>query len=208
MSSLRHSDVRWPDPELSIGRQHGTVKGKIRCWEARGPAREAFEQVAPEIIKCLNSVLVPPPTNHIIFYDIYMIGKTQATARPYIMFSSESLKARKSAVAAIKESKIIDRCLPVIYIGDWRHPPWFRTMLTDTGLGDSGSQSSISAHLGENSHSPIGGFSPVESLAGGMARLSSWWLNLIGFFSPPGDGYQRVFYQCVGFSTPPHLDQY
>jgi hypothetical protein len=57
-----------------------------------------------------------------------MIGKAQATAKPYIMFSCKHLESRKAAVATIRESKILDQCPSGIRIGDWDYPPHLKNL--------------------------------------------------------------------------------
>lgn len=56
-------------------------------------------------------------------FNIFMIGRTQATAKPYIMFSCKHRKSREKAVAVIKESRILDQCPPGINVSDWDYPP-------------------------------------------------------------------------------------
>lgn len=61
-------------------------------------------------------------------FDMFMIGKAQTTARPYIMFSCKHRKSRKAAAAAIKESNILEQCPPGIGIGDWDYPPHLKNL--------------------------------------------------------------------------------
>lgn len=60
-------------------------------------------------------------------FDIFMIGRAQATARPYIMFSCKHRKSREKAVAVIKESNILDQ-YPGINISDWDYPPHLKNL--------------------------------------------------------------------------------
>jgi hypothetical protein len=98
-------------------------KGRLHCWDATGPARDSFEQVKQQIIDYLNGARIQVPSSSMIMVDIFMIGKDQARAKPYIMFSCRHRESRKAAVAAIKESNILDQCPPGILLGDWDYPP-------------------------------------------------------------------------------------
>jgi hypothetical protein len=122
--------ARWPEPELSTERYRGIKKGKNYYWDTRGPAREAFEKLKGQIKDHLNSAGIPVPSSSFIQFDMFMIGKTQATANPYIMFSCKHLESRKAAVAVIKDSKILDQCPPGIRIGDWDYPPHLKNLRT------------------------------------------------------------------------------
>ncbi|KAJ5404357.1 hypothetical protein N7509_004228 [Penicillium cosmopolitanum] len=123
MSLFSTPQVRWSEPELSIDSYRGMKKGKLHCWDATGPARDAFEQVRQQIIDRLNGARIQVPSSSMIMVDVFMIGKDQARSRPYIMFSCRHRESRKAAVAAIKESNILDQCPPGMLLGDWDYPP-------------------------------------------------------------------------------------
>ncbi|RHZ61819.1 uncharacterized protein CDV56_108075 [Aspergillus thermomutatus] len=128
LSLLQRHKPRWPDPELSIGKFLGNMKGKYNCWEAQGPAREAFKQVEPEIKALLETSCGPVPSSSFILFDIFMIGETQSTAVPYIMFSCKRRKYRKSAVTVVEQSDILQECPPGIHLGDWDYPPHLKDL--------------------------------------------------------------------------------
>ncbi|GAM35746.1 hypothetical protein TCE0_017f04308 [Talaromyces pinophilus] len=120
--------ARWPEPELSTERYRGIKKGKLHCWDATGPARDAFEAIKQHISGHLDSAGIKVPSSSIIMFDIFMIGKSQTTARPYIMFSCKHRESRKAAVIAIKESNILNQCPPGIGVGDWDYPPHLKNL--------------------------------------------------------------------------------
>lgn len=122
------SQARWPEPELSTARYRGIKKGKLHCWDATGPARDAFEKIQEQIRAHLNREGIQVPSSSIIMFDIFMIGRAQATARPCIMFSCKHRQSREKAVAVIKESNILDQCPLGIKIGDWDYPPHLKNL--------------------------------------------------------------------------------
>ncbi|KAJ5999839.1 hypothetical protein N7481_000248 [Penicillium waksmanii] len=132
--------ARWSEPELSIDSYRGIKKGKLHCWDATGPARDAFEQIRQQVIDRLNGARIQVPSSSMIMVDIFMIGKDQARARPYIMFSCRHRESRKAAVAAIKESDILDQCPPGMLLGDWDYPPH---LINVRPLASSGVKSNI-----------------------------------------------------------------
>jgi hypothetical protein len=119
---------RWLNPELSVGKHLGVKKRKYHYWEAEGPAREAFEQIKPQITAVLESTCAPVPGSRFISFNIFMIGETPETAVPNIMFSCEHPNPRKIAMNLIKESKILDQCLSGICLGQWNYPPHLKNL--------------------------------------------------------------------------------
>jgi hypothetical protein len=69
-SLFRVRTPQWLDPELSIGRFLGNMEGKYKCWEAERPAKEAFEQVKPEIKPLSEESSVEVPSSTFILFDI------------------------------------------------------------------------------------------------------------------------------------------
>lgn len=57
-----------------------------------------------------------------------MISKSQATARPYIIFSCKHRESRKAAVTALRESNILEQYPPGIGISDWDYPPHLKNL--------------------------------------------------------------------------------
>ncbi|KAJ6091904.1 hypothetical protein N7467_003873 [Penicillium canescens] len=127
-SLFQKPKTRWSDPEGSIGRFRGIKKGKFNCWEAEGSAKEVFERIQPHIAELLESACGPVPSSSFLVFDIFMIGETQETALPYIMFSCKRREPRKIAVAAMKKSNILDQCPPGIRFGEWDYPPYLKDL--------------------------------------------------------------------------------
>ncbi|KAL4967034.1 uncharacterized protein BDV14DRAFT_170484 [Aspergillus stella-maris] len=128
----------WADPELSIGTFCGAANGKLRYWEAQGPAQEAYGRICTNIQDILNGSCGPVRCSSAIVYDIYMIGRAPATAVPHIMFSCKQRKSRKQAVSAVRASGILNGC-PGFELGHWEYPPHIANirLLADTSDGDS-----------------------------------------------------------------------
>ncbi|KAK3367853.1 hypothetical protein B0H63DRAFT_515602 [Podospora didyma] len=95
----------WPSPELSVGRYIGKV-GKVSCWEAKGPARTAFNEVAPEIKKYLDRSV--EPISSWVTWSMYMFGKAPKNANPTIVFCCDVVAHRKQVRKVIKESGLLD----------------------------------------------------------------------------------------------------
>jgi len=95
----------WPDPQLSTGRLICKV-GKISCWEAQGPARDAFSEIAPKIKIYLDRSV--DPISSWVTWSIYMCGKTQQSASPTILFCCEVAAHRKEVRKVIVESGLLD----------------------------------------------------------------------------------------------------
>lgn len=103
-------------------------KGKLHCWEAEGPAKQVFEELRPQITSLLEIECGPVPSSSFVLFDIFMIGETKATTLPHIMFSCKRREPRKAAVAAIRQSNILDQYPPGIYLGDWDYPPYLKDL--------------------------------------------------------------------------------
>ena len=102
--TARGSDA-WPNPELSIGRFISKY-GKVFCWETKGPAREAFDDVAPKIKDYLEKSV--EPISRWVTWSIYMFGKTPNTASPTIMFCCEVTAHRKEVRNMVRESGLLN----------------------------------------------------------------------------------------------------
>ncbi|KAJ0423241.1 hypothetical protein BJY00DRAFT_59245 [Aspergillus carlsbadensis] len=113
----------WPNPEASIGKFYGTIKGKYKYWEAVGPAQEAYREVCDTLQDVLNSSCDPVRCSSVVNYDIYMIGRTSMTAVPHIMFSCKQPESRKQAMAAVRKSGILIQHAPGMDLGHWVCPP-------------------------------------------------------------------------------------
>jgi hypothetical protein len=104
LGKLRRRKTVWPDAHLSVGR-HLKRLGNKGCWEAIGPAREAFLSVAGEIKTYLDQNIDPLPCW--VTWSIYMVGNKADAATPTIIFCSESEKIRREIKKIIDESDIL-----------------------------------------------------------------------------------------------------
>jgi peptide-N4-(N-acetyl-beta-glucosaminyl)asparagine amidase len=100
----RGSDA-WPNPELSIGRFISKY-GKVSCWETKGPAREAFDDVAPKIKDYLERSV--EPISRWVTWSIYMFGKAPNNASPTIVFCCEVAAHRKEVRNMVRESGLLN----------------------------------------------------------------------------------------------------
>ncbi|KAI9772500.1 MAG: peptide-N4-(N-acetyl-beta- glucosaminyl)asparagine amidase [Geoglossum simile] len=115
-------EPRWPDPKESIGDFIKLIDGKNNCWQAKGRAREAFEDLAVDIKTHLDNNVDSIPGSDWVTWSIYMIGKTQQRAAPVVMFFCEKPRPRREAQEAIKRSGILER-YPGIKSGNAALPP-------------------------------------------------------------------------------------
>lgn len=125
----RESSSCWVDPQLSIGRHLGKY-GKEAIWEARGPARDAFNSLAPKIKEYLENSSEPIARR--VTWSIYMVGRTESTASPVVMFCCEILELRRDIRNIIKNSGILGE-FPGIKTGHMRTPPDFTHLVPLTG---------------------------------------------------------------------------
>jgi hypothetical protein len=112
---------KWPDPDASVGKFCG-MKGRFSCWEAKGPAQEAFSSLSKEIATLLERTCGPVPASSHVIYDIFMVGEIPGTAIPQVMFSCRKSGPRKEAMETLKKSGILGN-YPGIESGHWQFPP-------------------------------------------------------------------------------------
>ncbi|KAJ4387143.1 Protein png1 [Gnomoniopsis smithogilvyi] len=119
--SEQSSSSTWPNPQLSIGLFIDTV-GRDSIWEAIGPARNAFEILAPAIKAYLE--VSTEPISCWITWSVYMLGRAVNTACPTILFCGENLKHRQDIRKAVKNSGLLSR-YPGFKTGHMAMPPDF-----------------------------------------------------------------------------------
>ncbi|KAI1744574.1 hypothetical protein F4680DRAFT_405339 [Xylaria scruposa] len=95
----------WPYAASSTGPYRGLLAQKYPCWDAHGPAREAFfTEIADKIKSCLEQCL--PESNSFIGYTLFMVGKSPDKTKPYIMVSDDKQR-RKAAFKLIRVQKFM-----------------------------------------------------------------------------------------------------
>lgn len=95
----------WLNPQLSTGRLICKI-GRISCWEAKGPAKDAFNEIAPRIKNYLDRSV--DPITSWVTWSIYMLGKAEKSASPTILFCCEVAAHRKEVRRIIVESGLLD----------------------------------------------------------------------------------------------------
>lgn len=121
----------WLNPEDSIGRYIGKAKWD-HIWEAIGPARDAFNTVAPKIKDYLESAVEPISSR--VTWSMYMIGKSASLASPSIIFCCDVLQHRREVRNTIKDSGILND-YPGIKTGHLPRPPDFDQLVPLGGGG-------------------------------------------------------------------------
>lgn len=115
----------WPDPKRSIGINWCSM-GKNSCWEAVGPAQETVGSILCKIKDILESqheyLNEGVCVRRVLLFDLYMIGRTEAQARPTIVFSCENKIQRQRAMKVVRESAILDGH-PGVRLGESSRPP-------------------------------------------------------------------------------------
>ncbi|KAF5599216.1 hypothetical protein FPANT_3604 [Fusarium pseudoanthophilum] len=113
---LRLKEDKWDNPEDSIGTFIGYLRGgRYSCWEAAGPARQAFRELSPDIKDFLETSSIPP--TEIVSWSMYMIGHNERNAAPKLLICSTDAKTRKNIRQLIKDSNIMGK-YPGIGLGD------------------------------------------------------------------------------------------
>ncbi|OBS19851.1 hypothetical protein FPOA_11576 [Fusarium poae] len=166
--------LAWPEPELSTGRYIGEV-GKDLCWVAKGPARDAFEILAPKIKAYLERSV--EPVSSWVTWSIYMLGKSEKSASPTILFCCDVVAHRKQVRSAIKDSGILNE-FPGIKTAHMPRPPDFDQLvqLADDNIYHR----PVLASLGSNlcgmplfvEQSKDNGTCYKQATVGGIIRLS------------------------------------
>jgi peptide-N4-(N-acetyl-beta-glucosaminyl)asparagine amidase len=109
---------------MSIGDYIGVLQGKDKCWKAVGPARQAFEELAPKIKLHLDNHIDEVPGSSWVTWSKYMIGSSASSAKPTIMFFCEERQPRVAVWHAIKKSDILQK-YPGMRSGHIDSPPEF-----------------------------------------------------------------------------------
>ncbi|KAK3314589.1 hypothetical protein B0H66DRAFT_315761 [Apodospora peruviana] len=104
---LRKPKCFWLNPEESIGERLGEIQsGKYTCWKPVGHARDVWNTIRPKIKEYLDNFCTSGSSLAIL--EMYMIGKTEATAAPMILICSPDKMTRKQIRKMIKENGFLD----------------------------------------------------------------------------------------------------
>jgi len=113
----------WPNPEASLGQARGAIgKSKFFYWDAVGPARVAYNELAPGIRRLLEERQRPIPNSDFVWFSIYMVGEEPTSAVPQILFASNDKCHRKESMNLVKASNLLDR-FPGMQVGHWVEAP-------------------------------------------------------------------------------------
>nr|KAK5440177.1 hypothetical protein LTR18_008114 [Exophiala xenobiotica] len=119
----RQQHASWRDPAESTG-EFLKVVHDVKYWEAKGPARVAFEKLTPDIISHLEQYLDSLPRSSWVTFSVYMVGDDPETTQPVIMFSCDQTGPRREAQRLIDESGLLEG-FPGMRSGTAAVPPDF-----------------------------------------------------------------------------------
>ncbi|KAF2472350.1 uncharacterized protein BDR25DRAFT_392808 [Lindgomyces ingoldianus] len=118
----------------------GLVHNKDYWWEAVGPAKQEFQDLAKDITKLLDDYCSGLDSGW-LWFGVYMIGSTEEKAVPTIMFHCQEEGPRKMAMEAIKRSQILKKH-PGFKAGHKAFPPGIDKLIQPA----TDSKSSTSPH--------------------------------------------------------------
>jgi hypothetical protein len=100
-----------PDSEASIGKAFNLKSlGAMKCWDIKGPARDMWDRIEPEIRKilarCDEDLVAQESIPLPMLVGMYMIGKDEQNAAPTILFSCQSRALRRKAMKFVKRSNL------------------------------------------------------------------------------------------------------
>ena len=125
LGHLRRNRSPWPKPERSAG-DFLQMIGRNSCWDAQGPAREAFIPIAAEINEHLRKFSDAVPST--VTWSVCMIGRRKDLSRPVVVFVSVSSKDRKKIRACVEESGLLEK-YPGFTTMDSNRPPGFSSLV-------------------------------------------------------------------------------
>ncbi|RYP10745.1 hypothetical protein DL765_008013 [Monosporascus sp. GIB2] len=124
---------KWPNLESSMGTKLG-MKGNYTYWEAKGPARQAYDELCPQIARVLTEDLGTVDDSDLLLYQVFLVGRSPEKALPHIMFSSPKRETRTEARKIIIRSGILNN-YPGMQVGEWASAPHIGLQF-QMGLGD------------------------------------------------------------------------
>jgi len=114
-SWLTMAPIRWPEPELSIGRPCNSLSGfrnKYQYWNLRelSPADLMWKDLHTTIFKLLREHLEHlGARGSLIHFEIFMVGKQPAKASPTIVFCSENKLFREKAMNLVVKKILLEQ---------------------------------------------------------------------------------------------------
>jgi hypothetical protein len=100
----------WPNPEHSIGKFRATIDGN-NCWNSKGPAAILYRTLAPQIQDVLNDYMETwqqqDVSQHPLGFTMWMMGRTETTAKPALIFASHCERTREEAKQVVMESGLL-----------------------------------------------------------------------------------------------------
>lgn len=108
---LRAKIAAWDDPEKSIGQKTTKVKGKT-VWEAKGPAKEIFDEKLSGIIKELleankEDLEFGEETSQTASFNLWMVGRKPQSARPTVIVACRSSTYRTNIKRLLEEKSVL-----------------------------------------------------------------------------------------------------
>lgn len=110
---------QWPYPEQSTGDYLQDLPHCQHCWDAVGPAREAYSPLAEDIGVYLAKHCHAVPT---VTYSLIMVGESRETSSPTIVFWSSNRNARETVRNRVNQSGILEE-YPGFLTMDRDRPP-------------------------------------------------------------------------------------
>ncbi|KAK5547608.1 hypothetical protein LTR23_002361 [Exophiala sp. CCFEE 6169] len=146
----RQQHTSWPDSAESTG-EFLKVVHNVKYWEAKGPARDAFKILSPDIANHLEQYLDSLPRSSWVTFSVYMVGDDPETTQPVVMFICDQTGQCREAQKLIDESRLLED-FPGMKSGIAAVPPdfdcldqlaWHSTPLPEASRRDQSSQTSI-----------------------------------------------------------------
>jgi hypothetical protein len=102
----RKSPKLYPHACASLGEVIGYFHDR-HWWHPTGPAQEEFQKVEREILAELGLIFIDTYSS-IVYFRLYMIGRSAETALPTIMFFCEEKEPRRRAKKAMDDGNILN----------------------------------------------------------------------------------------------------
>lgn len=112
-----------PEKSAPLGDPVGQIGRSKLCFDAVGEPKELYERtIETQITNYLNKHFSSVPGNDRVTLSLYMVGQSEETAVPTIIFIAKSQKTRKEARKAMKDCNVLSR-FPAFQIEYLRRDP-------------------------------------------------------------------------------------